>query len=160
MKYPVALTVNGRAYEREVEARTLLVHFLREDFGCTGVRVGCDTSSCGSCLVLCDGKALKSCTRLAVQADGSTILTIEGLVEGDRPGVIQQCFQERDAIHCGFCAPGMAIAAKELLDRSLPAPTDDEVRRGLEGNLCRCAGYDVMVQAVKAAGARLEGGDG
>ena len=159
MKYPVALTVNGRAYEREVEARLLLAHFLREELGLTGVHLGCDTASCGACTVILNGRTLKSCARLAVQADGSTIVTIEGLASAGALHPIQACFQEHHAVQCGFCTPGMVLAAKAILDDN-PAPTDREVRRGLEGNLCRCTGYHNVVGAVKGAAGRPGGAAG
>jgi len=159
MKYPVALSVNGQDYRREVEARMLLVHFLRDDLGLTGTHIGCETSLCGACTVLLDGQAIKSCTRLAVQADGASITTIEGLAaEAQEKGIagesglhpIQEAFWEKHGLQCGFCTPGMILAAKELLD-STPRPSRDAIRHGLEGNLCRCTGYQHIVEAVEHA---------
>jgi carbon-monoxide dehydrogenase small subunit len=165
MKHPVALTVNGFPCAREVEARTLLVHFLREDLGLTGTHIGCETSICGACTVLLDGRAVKSCTRLAVQADGADVVTIEGLAPAARAaGVagehglhpLQEAFWECHGLQCGFCTPGMILAAKDLLDR-LPDPPEDEVRHALDGNLCRCTGYQHIVDAVRRAAAALRG---
>jgi len=150
MAYPVAITVNGTAYEREVEPRLLLVHFLRETLGLTGTNVGCDTSQCGSCTVLMDGVAVKSCTVLAVQADGSSITTIEGLTSDGKLHPVQEAFWEKHGLQCGFCTPGMIITVVDLLNNN-PHPTDAEIRHGLEGNLCRCTGYQNIVEAVKHA---------
>ena len=164
MKHPVALSVNGRQYTKEVEARTLLVHLLRDDLGLTGTHIGCETSICGACTVLLDGRAVKSCTRLAVQADGSHVVTIEGLAADARAaGIagenglhpIQDAFWECHGLQCGFCTPGMILAAKDLLDRS-PDPSEDEVRHALDGNLCRCTGYQHIVDAVRRAARSLE----
>jgi len=143
----IALTVNGEHHEAEVEPRTLLVYFLREQLDLKGANVGCDTSSCGACTVLLDGDSVKSCTVLAVQADGAQITTIEGL-GGDHP--IQRAFHEHHGLQCGFCTPGFVMAAVSLLEEN-PNPTEDEIRLGLEGNLCRCTGYQNIVNAVKAA---------
>ncbi len=163
MKYPVAVTVNGREQRREVEARTLLVHFLRDDLGLTGTHIGCETSICGACTVLLDGKAVKSCTRLAVQVDGASIVTIEGLAEeAGRAGLttpdglhpVQQGFWERHGLQCGFCTPGMILAAKQLLD-VCPKPSEEEIRRAIEGNLCRCTGYQHIIEAVRHAAGLL-----
>jgi carbon-monoxide dehydrogenase small subunit len=149
----IALTVNGSRIEREVEPRTLLVYFLREELGLTGTHVGCDTSSCGACTVHLDGEAVKSCTVLAVQADGSSVTTIEGLSKtGSHP--VQQAFHETHALQCGYCTPGMIMSATHLLARN-PNPTEDEIREGLEGNLCRCTGYQNIVEAVQHAAAHL-----
>jgi aerobic carbon-monoxide dehydrogenase small subunit len=152
----IALTVNGSRIERDVEPRTLLVHFLREELGLTGTHVGCDTSSCGACTVHLDGEAVKSCTVLAVQADGAAIVTIEGLSpDGLHP--MQVAFHEQHALQCGYCTPGMIMAATHLLDRN-PNPTEDEIRHGLEGNLCRCTGYQNIVEAVKQAAGHQQAG--
>jgi carbon-monoxide dehydrogenase small subunit len=150
MAYPVSITVNGTAYEREVEPRLLLAHFLRETLGLTGTNVGCDTSQCGSCTVLMDGLAVKSCTVLAVQADGSSITTIEGLASDGKLHPVQEAFWEKHGLQCGFCTPGMIITVVDLLNNN-PHPTDEEIRHGLEGNLCRCTGYQNIVEAVKHA---------
>jgi carbon-monoxide dehydrogenase small subunit len=146
----VGMTVNGRDVSEEVEARTLLVSFVRERLGLTGTNVGCDTSSCGACTVHVDGEAVKSCTVLAVQADGRSVTTIEGLAGAD--GVLhpmQEAFRQHHGLQCGFCTPGMVMAAVSLLDE-VPDPTERQVREGLEGNLCRCTGYHNIVKAVLA----------
>jgi aerobic carbon-monoxide dehydrogenase small subunit len=150
----VSLTVNGTAHEHDVEPRLLLVQHLRESLGLTGTNIGCDTSSCGACTVLLDGESVKSCTVLAVQADGSSITTIEGLADGDELHPVQAAFREHHGLQCGYCTPGMVMAAVSLIDRG--EVTDEaSVRRGLEGNLCRCTGYHGIVQAVlTAAGKR------
>lgn len=149
------MTVNGVSYTRDVEPRTLLVYFLREHLGLTGTHVGCDTSSCGACTVLMNGKAVKSCTVLAVQAEGAQITTVEGLARDGELHPIQQAFWDEHGLQCGFCTPGMMLAAVDLLQRN-PNPTDDEIRHALEGNLCRCTGYQHIVNAVRTA-ARLMG---
>jgi carbon-monoxide dehydrogenase small subunit len=146
----VALTVNGRAHEADVAPRQLLVYFLREQLGLKGTSVGCDTSSCGACTLLLDGESVKSCTVLAVQADGCEVTTIEGLASGDELHPVQQAFHEQHALQCGFCTPGFVMATVSLLDEN-PSPSEDEIRRGLEGNLCRCTGYHNIVRAVQAA---------
>jgi carbon-monoxide dehydrogenase small subunit len=146
----ISVTVNGTAQEHELEPRVLLVHFLREVLGLTGTNVGCDTSSCGACTVLVDGESVKSCTMLAAQADGSSITTIEGLASEGRLHPMQESFREHHGLQCGFCTPGMVLAAVSLL-REHPSPTEAEVREGLEGNLCRCTGYHNVVKAVLAA---------
>ena len=151
----VSTTVNGTLVSTEVEPRTLLVHFLRDDVGLTGTNVGCDTSSCGACTVHLDGEAVKSCTVLAVQADDREVTTIEGLADGDVLHPMQQAFHECHALQCGYCTPGMIMAAVSLLDE-VPNPTETDVREGLEGNLCRCTGYHNIVKAVLSAA----GGDG
>jgi carbon-monoxide dehydrogenase small subunit len=143
----VKLTVNGSAQEHDVEPRLLLVYYLRDVVGLTGTNVGCDTSSCGACTVLVDGESVKSCTMLAVQADGTDITTIEGLASGDQLHPMQEAFRENHALQCGYCTPGMVMAAVSLL-KEHPNPTEAEVREGLEGNLCRCTGYHNIVQAV------------
>jgi carbon-monoxide dehydrogenase small subunit len=151
MGHRVRVTVNGREYEREVEPRLLLVHFLRDELGLTGTHVGCDTSNCGACTVMLDGDSVKSCTVLAVQADGHAVTTIEGLARNGELHPMQRAFHEHHALQCGYCTPGMIVAATALLDRH-PNPSDEEIRKGLEGNLCRCTGYHNIVEAVKAAG--------
>jgi len=146
----VSLTVNGSPHELDVEPRQLLVYGLRDSLGLTGTNVGCDTSSCGACTVLVDGESVKSCTVLTVQADGCEVTTIEGLADGDGLHPLQQAFHERHALQCGFCTPGFVMAAVSLLEEN-PSPTDEEIRTALEGNLCRCTGYDNIVAAVRAA---------
>jgi len=151
----VSVTVDGTAYERDVEPRRLLVHLLRDDLGRTGTPIGCDTSNCGACTVLLDGRSVKSCAVLAVQADGHQVTTVQGLANGEwHP--IQQAFHDEHGLQCGYCTPGMMIAAIDLL-KDNPDPTDDEVRDGLEGNLCRCTGYVNIVRAVQAAAAEMRG---
>ena len=145
----IKVTVNGTAHESEVEDRTLLVHYIRDGLGLTGTNIGCDTSSCGSCTILLDGESVKSCTVLALQADGTAVLTIEGLANGEELHPMQKAFQENHGLQCGYCTPGMVMAAVSLLDEN-PAPTEQEVRLGLEGNLCRCTGYHNIVKAVLA----------
>ncbi len=145
------MTVNGTAFDHDVEPRTLLVHYLREACGLTGTNVGCDTSSCGACSVHLDGEAVKSCTVLAVQADGRSVTTIEGLAPSEEElHPMQQAFREHHGLQCGFCTPGMVMAAVSLLEEH-PNPSEAEVREGLEGNLCRCTGYHNIVKAVLAA---------
>ena len=144
----VEMTVNGKAASGEVEDRTLLVNFIRDTLGLTGTHVGCDTSQCGCCTVHVNGRAIKSCTMLAVQAQGADVLTIEGLAQGERLHPVQQAFTECHALQCGFCTPGMIMATVGLL-KDNPKPTEDEIIHGLEGNLCRCTGYINIVKAVK-----------
>jgi carbon-monoxide dehydrogenase small subunit len=159
MKHKVSLTVNGKQRENEVEARLLLVHYLRDVVGLTGTHVGCDTSQCGACTVLMDGKAVKSCTLFAVQADGHEIKTIEGMAAPDGTlHPIQQAFWDEHGLQCGFCTPGFIMAAAYLLEQN-PSPSDEEIRKGLEGNLCRCTGYVNIVKAVETA-ARTMSGEG
>jgi carbon-monoxide dehydrogenase small subunit len=155
MKQSVTITVNGQSHTHSVEPRLLLVHFLRETLGLTGTNIGCDTSQCGACTVLLDGQAVKSCTVLAVQADGSGVTTIEGLAKNGQLHPVQQGFWEKHGLQCGYCTPGMIMTAVELLQRN-PHPTDEEIRHGLEGNLCRCTGYQNIVAAVKHAAAALQ----
>jgi carbon-monoxide dehydrogenase small subunit len=150
MKSAVTITVNGEPRTAEVEPRTLLVHLLREHLNLTGTHVGCDTSNCGACTVWLDGEAVKSCTLLAVQADGLEVTTIEGISENGDLHPMQQAFHEHHALQCGYCTPGMVMTAIKLLEAN-PAPTDEEIRHGLEGNLCRCTGYENIVAAVRAA---------
>jgi carbon-monoxide dehydrogenase small subunit len=147
----IQVTVNGKKFTSDVEPRTLLVHYVREVLNLTGTNVGCDTSSCGACSLHLDGEAVKSCTVLAVQADGSDITTIEGMAAADGTlHPMQQSFMENHGLQCGFCTPGMVMAATSLL-KEIPNPTEEEVRIGLEGNLCRCTGYHNIVKAVLAA---------
>ncbi len=146
----IRMTVNGKEYERDVEPRRLLVHFLREDLGLTGTNIGCDTSQCGSCTVLLGGQAVKSCTMLAVQANGAEITTVEGLATEGNLHPLQQAFWDHHGLQCGFCTPGMLMAATDLLQHH-PEPTEEQIRHGLEGNLCRCTGYQNIVRAVESA---------
>jgi len=150
---PVRLTVNGVEHAVDVEPRLLLVYLLRDGLGLTGTKVGCDTTNCGACTVHLDGEAVKSCTVLAVQADGADVTTIEGLAPAGELHPLQAAFWETHGLQCGFCTPGMIMAAAELLRRN-PSPGDEEIRHGLEGNLCRCTGYHNIVEAVKAAAAK------
>ncbi|MFZ8876451.1 MAG: (2Fe-2S)-binding protein, partial [Ilumatobacteraceae bacterium] len=146
----ITVTINGKSHTADVEPRTLLVQFIREQVGLTGTNIGCDTSSCGACSVHVDGEAAKSCTLLAVQADGSSITTIEGMASADGTlHPMQQAFMENHGLQCGYCTPGMVMAATSLLAEN-PNPTEEEVRIGLEGNLCRCTGYHNIVQSVLA----------
>jgi len=145
----VTVTVNGAMYEREVPARRLLVHFLRDDLDLTGTHIGCDTGSCGACTVHLDGVAVKSCAVLAVQADGATVTTVEGLAD-DELTPLQQSFSDHHALQCGYCTPGMLMSASALLAEN-PSPTEEEVKVGLQGNICRCTGYWNIVEAVVAA---------
>jgi aerobic carbon-monoxide dehydrogenase small subunit len=155
----VSMTVNGATVEAEVADRTLLVHFLRDVAGLTATNVGCDTTSCGACTVLLDGQSVKSCTVLAAQADGSEVTTLEGLAAGDgQMHPVQRAFQAEHGLQCGFCTPGMVMAAVSLLAEN-PRPTEEQVRTGLEGNLCRCTGYHNIVRAVLAAADGAEGQD-
>jgi carbon-monoxide dehydrogenase small subunit len=156
MKLPIRLTVNGRLYEREVEPRLLLVHLLRDELGLTGTKIGCDTSQCGACTVLLDGMAIKACTCLAVQADGSAITTIEGLAADGTLHLLQEAFWAKHGLQCGFCTPGMILTAYELL-RTNRRPTAADIRHALEGNLCRCTGYQNIVRAVEYAAALMGG---
>jgi carbon-monoxide dehydrogenase small subunit len=148
----ISVTVNGTVHESEVEPRTLLVHYVREALGLTGTNIGCDTSSCGACSVHVNGEAVKSCTMLAVQADGQSVTTIEGLAQGGEMHPMQKAFMENHGLQCGYCTPGMVMAATSLLKEN-PSPTEEEVRIGLEGNLCRCTGYHNIVKSVLAAAA-------
>ncbi|GLR78965.1 (2Fe-2S)-binding protein (plasmid) [Azospirillum oryzae] len=157
MSCTVSMTVNGKTVSREVEERTLLVAFLREHLGLTGTHVGCDTSQCGACVVLVDGRSVKSCTALAVQADGAAVTTIEGLAAADGTlHPMQAAFREHHGLQCGFCTPGMVMSAVDLV-RENPNPTEAEIREGLEGNICRCTGYHNIVKAVKAGAEAMAG---
>jgi carbon-monoxide dehydrogenase small subunit len=146
----ISVEVNGTTYEREVEARRLLVHFLRDDLDLTGTHVGCDTGNCGACSVIVDGTLLKSCMMLAIQADGASIETVEGLGADGELNPLQQAFGEHHALQCGYCTPGMLMSAKALLDEN-PEPTEGEIRRAIQGNICRCTGYVNIVEAIAAA---------
>lgn len=155
MKIPITITVNGVEHSADVEPRLLLVHYLREKLGLTGTHIGCDTSQCGACTVLLDGMAVKSCTVLAVQADGSQITTIEGLAVDGNLHPIQQAFWEKHGLQCGFCTPGMILSASELLQRN-PDPDDEQIRHGMDGNYCRCTGYQNIVAAIRYAAERMK----
>jgi aerobic carbon-monoxide dehydrogenase small subunit len=146
----ISVEVNGTTYEREVEARRLLVHFLRDDLDLTGTHVGCDTGNCGACSVIVNGTLLKSCMMLAIQADGASIETVEGLGADGELNPLQQAFGEHHALQCGYCTPGMLMSAKALLDEN-PEPTEGEIRRAIQGNICRCTGYVNIVEAIAAA---------
>jgi carbon-monoxide dehydrogenase small subunit len=154
MKQPISVTINGKRYSHEVEPRLLLIHYLREVVGLTGPHIGCETSLCGACTIMVDGQAVKSCTMFAVQADGSEVLTIEGLAANGTLHPIQEAFWNEHGLQCGYCTPGMIMASKQLLDRN-PNPSEAEIRHGLEGNLCRCTGYQHIVNAVKSAAAKM-----
>jgi carbon-monoxide dehydrogenase small subunit len=152
----VAVPVNGAAREAVVEPRTLLVYLLRETFGLTGTNVGCDTSSCGACTVMLDGESVKSCTLLAAQADGREITTIEGMADGDAMHPLQEAFHRNHGLQCGYCTPGMIMAAASYLKEN-PTPTEEEVRESLEGNLCRCTGYQNIVTSILDAAGSMSG---
>ena len=154
MKHKIELEVNGKPVVREVEPRTLLVHFLREELGLTGTNVGCETSLCGACTVLIDGRAVKSCTQLALQAHGTKVTTIEGLANGSQLHPIQEAFWEKHGLQCGYCTPGMILSAAYLLSHT-PRPTKDEIRHALKGNLCRCTGYHNIVEAIDHAAQKM-----
>jgi aerobic-type carbon monoxide dehydrogenase small subunit (CoxS/CutS family) len=145
----ISVTVNGTTYEREVEARKLLIHFLRDDLDLTGSHIGCDTGNCGACSVIVDGTLVKSCMMLAVQVNGAQVETVEGLAAGDELNTLQQAFREHHALQCGYCTPGMLMSATALL-RANPSPSDDEIKKALQGNICRCTGYWNIFEAVKA----------
>ncbi|MDX6443022.1 MAG: aerobic carbon-monoxide dehydrogenase small subunit [Blastocatellia bacterium] len=150
MKKAISINVNGVDHQDEVEPRLLLVHYLRDLLGLTGTHVGCETSICGACTIIADGQAVKSCTMFAVQADGTNITTIEGLASNGNLHPVQEGFWEKHGLQCGYCTPGMIIAATQLIDRN-PNPSREEIRHGLEGNLCRCTGYQHIVEAVEYA---------
>jgi aerobic carbon-monoxide dehydrogenase small subunit len=152
----VELTVNGKRVSAQVEARTLLVQMLREKLTLTGTHIGCDTSQCGACVVHVDGKAVKSCTMLAVQANGASVTTIEGVAKGDTLHPMQEAFRDNHGLQCGFCTPGMVMTAIDLVKNN-PNPSEHEIREGLEGNICRCTGYHNIVKAVKAGAAAMKG---
>jgi carbon-monoxide dehydrogenase small subunit len=147
---PITVTINGTVYEREVEARKLLIHFIRDDVDLTGSHIGCDTGNCGACSVIVDGTLVKSCMMLAVQADGTEIETVEGLADGDELAPLQQAFRDHHALQCGYCTPGMLMSATALL-RANPHPSEAEIKKGIQGNICRCTGYWNIFEAVKAA---------
>ncbi len=151
---PITINVNGRRRSAMVEARLLLVHYLRENLNLTGTHVGCDTSQCGACTVLLDGRSTKSCTVFAVQADGSEVQTIEGLADGDELHPLQDGFWEEHGLQCGYCTPGMIMSAANLLQEN-PAPSEEEIREGISGNLCRCTGYQHIVNAIQHAAERM-----
>ena len=154
MGQAVTLTVNGTGYSRDIEPTLLLVEYLRETLGLTGTHVGCDTSQCGACTVLVNGRATKSCTMLAVQADGSKVITVEGLAKNGDLHPIQRAFAKEHALQCGFCTPGLMITAVDFLERNA-SPSDAEIRHAIEGNLCRCTGYHNIVNAIRAASAEM-----
>ncbi|MFN0072907.1 MAG: (2Fe-2S)-binding protein [Chloroflexota bacterium] len=154
MGHTVSVTVNGKEYSNEVEPRLLLVHYLRDVLGLTGTHVGCDTSQCGACTILMNGDAVKSCTVLAVQADGAEITTIEGLATNGELHPLQEGFWEMHGLQCGYCTPGMILTAVDLLKRN-PSPTEEEIRKGIEGNLCRCTGYHNIVKSIQYAAERM-----
>ncbi len=156
-KTQVTVSVNGQQRTGSVEPRTLLVHFLRDDLGLTGTHVGCDTSQCGACVVTVDGVTTKSCTKLAVQVDGSSVETIEGLADGTNYHPIQDAFWEKHGLQCGYCTPGMIMSARSLLERN-PNPAEEEIRHELEGNLCRCTGYQNIVKSVQYAAEKMRQG--
>ena len=148
----INLRINGKSYSQDVEARLLLIHFLRDVAGLTGTHMGCETSLCGACTVELNGKAIKSCTMFAVQANGAEIVTVEGLSTNGQLDPVQEAFWNEHALQCGFCTPGLIMASKQIIERN-PSPSEEEIRHGLEGNLCRCTGYQHIVNAVKAAAA-------
>jgi carbon-monoxide dehydrogenase small subunit len=153
MKQTINVRINGKPYSHEVEPRLLLIHYLRDTVGLTGPHIGCETSICGACTVALDGKAIKSCSLFAVQADGREVLTIEGLASNGKLDALQEAFWNEHALQCGFCTPGMIMTSRQLLERN-PRPSESEIRHALEGNLCRCTGYQHIVNAVKAAAAK------
>jgi len=156
-KQTVQVKVNGREREANVEPRTLLVHFIRDHLGLTGTHVGCDTSNCGACTVILDGKNIKSCTMFAVQADGGELLTVEGLIQGGQWHPLQDGFKQEHGLQCGFCTPGMLMSSYALLQKN-PQPTEEEIRWGISGNLCRCTGYQNIVKAVQFAAGKVAAG--
>ena len=158
-RVPITLTVNGRSISAEVEARMTLADFLREQLGLTGTKLGCEHGVCGSCTVLWDGAAVRSCLVLAAQADGANLTTIEGLATGEAMHAVQQAFWEHHGLQCGFCTPGMVLTAVALLEEN-PAPSEEEIREALSGNLCRCTGYQNIVRAVRAAAEQMQAGRG
>lgn len=156
MKKTVKLTVNGTPYQREIEPRTLLVHFLRDELGLTGTHVGCDTSQCGACTVLVNGMSLKSCTAFAISLDGASVTTIEGIAKNGELHPVQEGFWEQHGLQCGYCTPGMILQSIQLLDRNAN-PSEEEIRRGIEGNLCRCTGYQNIVKSIQFAAKKMNG---
>jgi carbon-monoxide dehydrogenase small subunit len=155
--HEIQVKLNGADYKQEVESRLLLVHFIREDLGLTGTHIGCDTTSCGACTVLVNGRPVKSCTVFAVQADGSEIMTVEGLAQNGNLHPIQEGFMEKHGLQCGYCTPGMMLTSMALLKEN-PDPTEEEIRWGISGNLCRCTGYVNIVKAVQHAASKMKGG--
>ena len=153
-KHTIHVTINGTAYEETVDSRTLLVHWLRDDLRLTGTHIGCDTSACGACAILVDGKATKSCTMFAVQADGRELNTVEGLEQGGKLHPLQEGFHEKHALQCGYCTPGMMMTGLALL-RNNPNPSEEDIRVGISGNLCRCTGYVNIVKAIQYAGEKM-----
>ena len=153
-RHTVTVTINGEKQTREVDARLLLVHFIREDLALTGTHIGCDTTSCGACTISLNGEVVKSCTVFAVQADGATIDTVEGMATGGNLHPLQQGFWEKHGLQCGFCTPGMLMSARSLLKKN-PNPSEDEIRQGIAGNLCRCTGYNKIVEAIQYAAEKL-----
>ena len=158
-RHEVTITVNGQAYTREIDARLLLVHFLREELNLTGTHIGCDTTSCGACTVLLDGVAVKSCTVFAVTANGKSVETIEGVAQGGQLHPLQEGFWEKHGLQCGFCTPGMILSAKHLLSKN-PNPSEQEIREGISGNLCRCTGYNKIVEAIQYAAEKMNAQEG
>jgi carbon-monoxide dehydrogenase small subunit len=155
-KHQISMAVNGTTYEDEVESRLLLVHYLREVLNLTGTHIGCDTTQCGACTILLDGDAVKSCTMFAVQADGANLQTVEGLAQGDQLAPVQEGFWEEHGLQCGYCTPGMLMTAQALLARN-SSPTEAEIRHALHGNLCRCTGYEHIVNAIQYAAKKTRG---
>lgn len=153
-KHNITLTINGESVTAEVDSRLLLVHFIRENLDLTGTHIGCDTSNCGACTIMLDGKSVKSCTYLAVRADGAEIMTIEGVAEPGTNSHLQKAFHDQHGLHCGFCTPGMIIRAMDLL-KTNPNPTEEEIRWGISGNLCRCTGYNNIVKSVQQAATEM-----
>ena len=153
-QHDIKVSVNGEEHAGTVEGRTLLVHFIRENLSLTGTHIGCDTTSCGACTVILNGRAVKSCTVFAAQADGGTVETIEGLAQGAELHPLQEGFWEKHGLQCGYCTPGMIMSAKDFLSRN-PNPTEDEIRHGISGNLCRCTGYNKIVEAIQYAAEKL-----
>ncbi|MCA9989242.1 MAG: (2Fe-2S)-binding protein [Anaerolineales bacterium] len=154
-KHQISMTVNGAQVSAEVDSRLLLVHFIRENLSLTGTHIGCDTTSCGACTVLVNGRTIKSCTMFAVQANGATIETVEGLANGPELHPLQEGFHEKHGLQCGYCTPGMMLSAKYLLSKN-PNPTEEEIRWGISGNLCRCTGYNKIVEAIQYAAEKMQ----
>lgn len=154
MRQRITVTVNGNPYQSDVEPRMLLIHYLRDVLGFTGPKIGCETSLCGACTVILDGQSVKSCTQFAVQADGSSVMTIEGLADNGKLHALQEAFWEKHGLQCGYCTPGMILAAYDLLQNN-PHPSEEEIRHNLKGNLCRCTGYQNIVRAVQYAAERM-----
>jgi len=154
--HKISVTINGASVTRDVDARLLLAHFIREDLALTGTHIGCDTTSCGACTVILNGRAVKSCTVFAVQADGGSVETIEGMEQGGKLHPLQEGFWEKHGLQCGFCTPGMIMSAKHLLSKN-PNPSEDEIRWGISGNLCRCTGYNNIVEAIRYAAEKMAG---